>query len=113
MKQNIFTIARILFGLFCLMIGLDKFLDFLGGCTLQPITNQYLWMGLGVLQIATATGLLLNKYVDLALKVAIGIFIGAIVFHIFNDTFDVGGAIFGALAAVFLLLGNQEVKNLA
>lgn len=81
-----------------LMIGADKFLNFLEPpCSLMDSISPFVWKGLGVLQLAGAIFIILPKY----RKYVSGFFFIFMLFfsivHLTQGTYDIGGAVFMAV----------------
>lgn len=107
---------RILFGLFCLIFGLNKFLGFMpfptipgDGGTLMGIyaTSGFLKI-IGVLEILGGLALLLNKYVPLALTILVAIMFNAAIFHALHDINNIPGAILGLILGLVLIYANKD-----
>ncbi len=106
---------RILFGVFSLVFGLNKFFHFLSfpeipgdGGTLMTIyfTSGFLKL-IGILEILGGLALLLNKYVPLALTILIAIMFNAAVFHLLHDPANVMGAMLGLILGLLLVWVNK------
>ena len=107
---------RILFGVFCLVFGLNKFLGFMpfpaipgDGGTLMGIyaTSGFLKI-IGVLEILGSLALLLNKFVPLALTILVAIMFNAFLFHALHDMANIGGAVLGLLLGLILVYANKN-----
>jgi len=116
MNDKVVMGIRILFGLFCLIFGLNKFLNFMpfppipgDGGTLMGIyfTSGFLKL-IGILEIVFGLCLLINKYVPLALTVLIAIMFNAAVFHALHDMANIGGAVLGLILGLVLVYANKE-----
>jgi len=113
MSSTLLKGARFLFGIFLFVFGLNKFLGFLplfeipgDGGTLMAIYSSSGFMYLiGALEMLCGLALLLNKFVPLALTIAVAIMFNAVVFHLLHDPINVAGAAAG------LLLGLSQVWN--
>ncbi len=98
--------------LLLIIVGIDKFLFFLEPpCSLQESIPTMLWRGLGVLQILGGIFIWFKNY----RKYIIGFFLGFMIFftfyHIINDTYDVGGAVFLAILFGVLILNPNFLKR--
>ncbi len=107
---------RLLFGVFGLVFGLNKFLGFMpfpeilgDGGTLMGIyfTSGFLKM-IGVLEILGGIALLLNKYVPLALTILIAIMFNAAVFHLLHDPGNIAAAALGLILGLVLVYANKD-----
>lgn len=93
------------------MIGFDKFLSFLEPpCSLEDNIPNLVWSTLGVLQIAAGILIWLPKY----RRYVVGFFFIFMLFftavHLFQNTYDIGGAAFMA-GLLGLLLWNPSFLN--
>lgn len=116
MKITIFTVLRILLGLFMLIIGLNKFLVFTpipspsgdGGVLMQIyITSGFLKL-IGLLEMLAGLALLFNRFVPLALIFITAIMFNATVFHALHDLSGIGPAAFCLLLSLVLVYVNRE-----
>ncbi len=107
---------RILFGIFLLIFGINKFAGFLefppipgDGGTLMGIyfTSGFMTI-IGVLEIICGLALLLGKFVPLALTVGIGIMFNATLFHLLHAPGGVGGAIVGLVLGLVLVFAYRD-----
>jgi len=107
---------RILFGLFVLVFGLNKFLNFIpfppmegDAATLMGIyyTSGFLKL-IGILEVLGGLALLLNKYIPLSLTVLVAIMFNAAVFHGLHDIGGIGGAALGLLLGLALVYANRD-----
>lgn len=107
---------RILFGLFCLIFGVNKFAPFLpmpeipgDGGTLMGIyaTSGFLKI-IGALEIIGGLLLIVGKYVPLALTFMIAIMFNAAIFHGLHDAANIGGAIVGLLLGLALVYAHKD-----
>ena len=113
MNPTTIKILRILFALFCLVFGVDKFLEFLPTCNLNqqipPIGMQFT----GIFQIIIGILLLLNKWVLLALRIVTAIIIGGLLMHLFIGQYDLTGALFGSMLGLLLIFNYKKGYRLA
>ena len=107
---------RILFGAFCLLFGLNKFLGFIAfppiegdGGTLMGIyfTSGFLKL-IGVLEILGGLALIAGKYVPLALTFMIAIMFNAAIFHALHDMPGIGGAAVGLILGLVLAYAYKD-----
>ena len=115
MNSKFTTGIRILFGVFCLIFGLNKFLNFIpfppiigDGGTLMGIymTSGFMKI-IGVLEILGAVALLANKYVPLALIILVAIMFNATIFHLLHDIQNVMGAVLGMILSLLLVYAHK------
>lgn len=111
MNPKVITGARILFGLMCVIFGLNKFLNFMpfppipgDGGTLMGIyaTSGFLKI-IGVLEIIFGGALLANKFVPMALVWLVAIMFNAFLFHALHDMANIAGAVVGLGLSLFLV----------
>jgi len=116
MSSTFSTGARILFGIFLLIFGLNKFFGFIplppiegdGGALMGIYSTSGFMSIIGVLEILTGLALLLNKFVPLALTIAIAIMLNAFIFHILHDPAGTGGAAVGLILGLLLVWHNKD-----
>ena len=115
MNPRIVLGLRILFGIFVLIFGLNKFLGFMpfppipgDGGTLMGIyvTSGFLKI-IGLLEIIGGLALLLNKFVPLALTFMVAIMFNAFLFHALHDPSNLAGAILGLVLGLILVYINR------
>ena len=110
MNQSLESILQIIFAVFCIVFGLDKFLEFLSTCSLTNHIPQSGMIVTGVIEILIGIALLLKKYTLTSLRLATAIMIGGLAFHLFKGTYDLGGAAFGSILGLVLIVLNKR-KN--
>lgn len=101
--KNIYTPLRIMFGLICLLLVIDKFypLEFLGGCSLLGDSPIWVTCVYGFLEALMAITSLTGLKPRLTTYVGMAVFGSAVVFHLIQGTTDFGGA---AVMVVFAIL---------
>ncbi len=116
MNPKITMGLRILFGLFCLIFGINKFAHFLpmpsipgDGGTLMGIyaTSGFLKI-IGVLEIIGGLQLLIDKYVPLAITLMVAIMFNAAIFHALHDPPNIVGAIVGLVMGLALVYAYKD-----
>ena len=116
MNSKVVMVLRILFGLFCLVFGLNKFLNFIafpaipgdGGTLMTIYATSGFFMLIGVLEILGGLALIINKFVPLALTILVAIMFNALVFHLLHDMAGVGGAALGMILGLVLVYANKD-----
>ena len=107
---------RILFGVFCLIFGINKFIGFMpfpeipgdGGTLMGIYATSGFMKIIGVLEILGGLALLINKYVPLALTILVAIMFNAAVFHGLHDIKNIPGAILGLVLGLVLVYVNKD-----
>lgn len=107
---------RVLFGLFMLIFGINKFAGFLefpaipgdGGELMRIYATSGFLKLIGVLEILVGIALLAGKYMPLALTIGIAIMFNAAVFHLIHDPGGVAGALVGLILGLVLVYANKE-----
>lgn len=107
---------RILFGLFCLIFGVNKFANFMpfptipgdGGTLMGIYATSGFMKIIGVLEILGGLLLIVGKYVPLALTFLIAIMFNAVIFHALHDMANIGGAIVGLLMGLALVYAYKD-----
>ncbi len=107
---------RILFGLFMLIFGINKFAGFLpmpaipgdGGTLMGIYTTSGFMTLIGVLEILIGIALLAGKYVPLAITFAVAIMFNAAVFHALHDIAGIGGAALGLVLSLALVYAYKD-----
>lgn len=116
MNPKITMGIRILFGLFCLIFGINKFANFMAfptipgdGGTLMGIyaTSGFMKI-IGVLEIIGGLLLLVGKYVPLALTFMIAIMFNAAIFHALHDPANIVGALLGLILGLVLVYAYKD-----
>ncbi len=108
--------ARILFGLFLLTFGLNKFFGFIpvppmpgdGGALMGIFATSGFLKVIAILQILCGLALILNKFVPLALTIAIAIMFNAFLIHVLLDPAGIGGSAVGLILGLLLVWDNKE-----
>lgn len=116
MNEKVVMGIRILFGLFCLIFGLNKFLGFIPFPPLEgdaaTLMGIYAGSGffkiIGVLEILGGLALLVGKYVPLALTILIAIMFNAFIFHGLHDMGGIGGAALGMILGLILVYAYKD-----
>ena len=111
MNNKVTIGLRVLFGLFCILFGANKFVGFMpipeitgDGGTLMGIyvTSGFLAF-IGALEILGGLALLSNKFVPLALTILTAIMFNAFIFHLLHDMAGIGGAAVGLVLSLGLI----------
>ena len=103
MNPSLVNILRIAFGIFCIVFGMDKFLEFLPTCSLIPNLPPFSMEAVGVLEIGIGILLLLNKYTRPTLLIVTAIMSSGVLLHILLGTSDFSGALVGTIWGILLI----------
>ena len=107
---------RILFGVFALIFGINKFAAFLpafeipgDGGTLFGIYESSGFMKIiGVIEILGGLALLAGKFVPMALVWLTAIMFNALLFHLLHDKAGIGGAALGMILSLLLVFSYKD-----
>ena len=105
---NLTNAAKILFALACIIMGIDKFAEFLPHCTLLSFIPKEMMWGTGVLEIILGVMIFLNKNVSLAIKLGTAIMAGGVALHLFTGTYDMSGALISTILGAIYLFGSRN-----
>ncbi|MGB5819246.1 MAG: DoxX family membrane protein [Saonia sp.] len=94
MNSKVLLILRIIFGLFLLLFGSNKFLNFIPPFELSEVAMSYFGSLMeakvipylvGIVEIAAGLSLLLNKYASLMMIILMSVSVNAVLFHVTLD----------------------------
>ena len=116
MNPKITMGIRILFGLFCLIFGLNKFIGFMpfppipgdGGTLMGIYASSGFLKIIGVLEILFGLLLIIGKYVPLSLTILVAIMFNAAIFHLLHDPANVVGALVGLVLGLILVYSEKD-----
>jgi|TARA_B110000240_G_scaffold36074_1_gene39446 putative oxidoreductase len=120
MKSKLTLVLRILLGLLFLLLGLNKFLEFLPVPAMNEASSHfigaliktgYMWPLIGITEMAAGILLLANKWKGLALIFAAIISVNIVLFRIVLDTNGIGLALFVAILNILLMYTNWSSFN--
>jgi len=115
MNPKVTTALRVLLGLFMLIVGINKFLNFIPMAVPEGDFAQLMGVLessgflklIGVLEILIGIALLFGKWVPLALIFSVAIMFNALVFHLLLDPANAGGAVLGFLLSLALVFAYK------
>ncbi len=116
MNSKVFMALRILLGLFVLVFGLNKFLQFLPAFELEGDPLQY-FMALGnsqtlnlvgVVETLAGLALIFNKWGALMALVLMSVSVCAVLFHATLDPPNIGPALGLLLLNILVLVGYKD-----
>ena len=95
-----------------LMIGVDKFLPFMEpSCSLMNDIPVGIWKGLGVVEIIAGILIWLPKYRKFISGFFLAFMLFFIIYHLVENTYDIGGAVFMAVLLGFLVWDPKFLKS--
>jgi len=96
--MNLIKVITAICSLLFFMIGADKFLNFMQPpCSLMDTLSPLAWKVLGVMQIAGGILIWFSKYRQLVASFFLGLMIFFTIYHLMENTYDIGGAVFMAV----------------
>jgi putative oxidoreductase len=117
MKRKVTIIARIVFGVFLLGVGLSNLLGLMPTMQYPEAANKfmtaltgtgYMMVIVSILNVLVGVSMLLNRFVPLALVVFTPISVNMVLFHLFLDIKSILPALVIGLLNVFLLFTYIE-----
>ena len=108
MNPTIVNTVQIIFALFCIAFGIDKFVEFLPTCSLANTISQRGMMLTGVLEIGIGIMLFFKKYTLLFLRLGTAIILGGLLLHIVKGTYDFSGALIGSIMGLFIIFAHKK-----
>ncbi|MFD2589097.1 DoxX family membrane protein [Croceitalea marina] len=116
MKSKIFLVVRILLGLFVLVFGLNKFLNFLPAFELTGDALNYFGALaksqtlnlVGIVEVVAGLALIFNKWGALLTVILMSVSVNAVLFHATLDPANIGPAIGLLLLNVITLIGYKD-----
>ena len=111
MESNYLNGLRIVLSLFCLVFGVDKFLEFLPICNLVNDLPKEAIIGLGVTEIVLGMALFSKKYLLISARLATAIMIGGMTMHLLKGTNDFGGALIGTIIGLLLIFTYKKLNK--
>ena len=121
MNAKVLMVIRILFGLFLLAMGLNKFLDFMPPVELSGDAATYMmaimgsttWKLIAVVEIAAGLAFILDKYAALLALVLMSVSLNVLFFHIGMDMANIAmGAALVVLNIVMLYAYRDKYSEL-
>jgi uncharacterized membrane protein YphA (DoxX/SURF4 family) len=116
MNSKIFLVIRILLGLFVLIFGLNKFLNFLPAFELTGDSLDYFTALsksqtlnlVGIVEVAAGLALVFDKWGALMTVILMSISVNAVLFHATLDPANIGPAIGLLLLNIIVLVGYKD-----
>jgi len=116
MNSKGFMILRILLGVFVIVFGLNKFLDFMpmpelsadAGAYFGALSSAKTITLVAVIEIVAGLALIFNKYGALLALILMSISINAVLFHLSLDPGGIGGAAVLLILNIAVLYGYKS-----
>ena len=117
MKTKVIVILRILFGLFLVLFGSDKFFHFLPGLEglsetaasyFESLTAAKVFWLVGIVELGAGISLLLNKFSALMMVILMSVSVNAILFHLTLDMANIGPAVVLFALNIVMLYAHRE-----
>jgi uncharacterized membrane protein YphA (DoxX/SURF4 family) len=116
MNAKVLLVLRIVFGLFLITFGLNKFLQFMpmgemgeaAGNFFGALMSTKTLMLVAIVEIVAGLSLLLNKYAALMMLILMSISINAVLFHATLEPGSIPGAIILLVLNVVMLYAYKD-----
>jgi uncharacterized membrane protein YphA (DoxX/SURF4 family) len=117
MNSKVFMVLRILLGLFVLVFGLNKFIEFLpapegmseGAMTyFGALVNSKTMVLVAIVEIAAGLALILNKFGALLALILMSVSVNAVLFHAVLDQANIAGALVLLALNIAVLIGYKD-----
>jgi uncharacterized membrane protein YphA (DoxX/SURF4 family) len=116
MNSKVFIALRILLGLFVLVFGLNKFLNFIpfgemsveAGAYFTVLTSAKVMVLVGIVEIIAGLALIFNKFGALLALILMSISVNAVLFHLTLDPANSAGAIVLLVLNIIALMGYKD-----
>jgi uncharacterized membrane protein YphA (DoxX/SURF4 family) len=120
MNSKVFLVLRILLGLFVLVFGLNKFIEFLPapeGMSEDAMTyfgalvNSKTMVLVAILEIVAGLALILNKFGALLALILMSVSLNAVLFHAVLDPGNIAGALVLLVLNITVIIGYKDKYN--
>jgi putative oxidoreductase len=117
MNSKVFLVLRILLGLFVLVFGLNKFIEFLPapeGMSEDAMTyfgalvNSKTMVLVAILEIVAGLALILNKFGALLALILMSVSLNAVLFHAVLDPGNIAGALVLLALNITVIIGYKD-----
>ena len=116
MNSKVFMVVRILLGLFVLVFGLNKFLDFMpmpemsadAGAYFGALSSAKTLTLVGIVEVVAGLALILNKYGALMALILMSVAVNAVLFHATLDPGGIGGAAALLILNIAVIIGYKD-----
>lgn len=116
MNTKVFTILRILLGIFVFVFGINKFANFLpqpelsldAGAYFGALINSKTMILVALVEIIAGLSLILNKYGALLALILMSVSVNAVLFHAVLDPGGIAGAAVLLVLNITVLIGYKD-----
>lgn len=116
MNSKVFLVIRILFGVFLLFFGLNKFFSFMEMGEMSEAAGTYFGALMStktitlvaIVEIAAGLALLLNKFGALLMLILMSVSINAVLFHATLEPASIGGALMMLILNIVMLFAYKD-----
>jgi uncharacterized membrane protein YphA (DoxX/SURF4 family) len=117
MNSKVFMVLRILLGLFVLVFGLNKFIEFLPqpeGMSADAMTyfgalvNSKTMVLVAIVEIVAGLALITNKFGALFAIILMSVSVNAVLFHAVLDQANIAGALVLLVLNIAVLIGYKD-----
>lgn len=117
MNSKVFMVVRILLGLFVLIFGLNKFLNFIpaGGEMSEPAMTYFGALSststiqlVAIVEILAGLAFIFNKYGALLALILMSVSVNAVLFHVTLDAANIGPALAMLILNIVVLIGYKD-----
>jgi len=116
MNSKVFMVLRILLGLFVLVFGLNKFLNFIpmeaptgdAGAYFGALMSSKTLTMVAIVEVVTGIALIFNKYGALLALILMSVSVNAVLFHATLDPENIMGALVLLILNVAVLIGYKD-----
>lgn len=116
MNSKVFMVLRILLGLFVLVFGLNKFLNFIpmdaptgdAGAYFGALMSTKTLVLVALVEILAGLALIFNKYGALMALILMSVAVNAVLFHATLDPGNIAGAAIMLILNILVLFGYKD-----
>lgn len=116
MNSTVFKVLRILLGVFVLLFGFNKFLNFMpmpelsadAGAYFGALMNSKTMVLVAIVEIVAGVALISNKFAALMSLILMSVSVNAVLFHAVLDPVGIGGALVLLILNVAVLYGFKD-----
>ncbi len=116
MNSKVFMVLRILLGLFVLVFGLNKFLNFIpmeaptgdAGAFFGALMSSKTLVMVAIVEVVAGIALIFNKYGALMALILMSVSVNAVLFHATLDPENIMGALVLLILNVAVLFGYKD-----